>query len=276
MSDYAPPDAGSHELPSVPMARPVLAAQAGEHVTVAYAPAVAGPMLSRRRAVAELLALIPAAIVGSVIAWAVLTYLIQPAGDAFDERWYNVGTSLIVGLTMMVAVVLMVRLGGGGAASIGWTSRRLVLDAWIGLAVFVMSVFLAALLAATLFTLNPDLLDHEPKAPQVIRETFPPLSFGAVVAVMMFVAIWEEVVFRGFMLTRLYALLRRWWLVLPVGAVLFGVPHLYQGVLAVTVIIVLALIMGTLFIWRRSLVAPIVFHLANNVVVMLILGRLPE
>jgi uncharacterized protein len=268
MSDYV--DAGPHELPDVPLARPIRAAPYGGNLPLAYAPAAPTPMLSRGRSLAELLALIPAVIIGSLVASIILGRLVQPMWPEFDVRWLNVGSSLIVGATMVAAVILMLRLGGHRMDTIGWTRRRFLLDAWIGLSVFMASYFVIAIVAAIVVTLNPEILEREPEAQRAIRETFPPLTLWGIIAVMLFVAIWEEVVFRGFMLTRLFALMNRWWLVLPVGAVIFAVPHIYQGVLAVTMIIILALIMSTLFIWRRSLTAPIVFHFANNVVMLLV------
>ena len=91
------------------------------------------------------------------------------------------------------------------------------------------------------------------------------------IALMTFVAIWEEIAFRGFMLTRLQSIFRRWWLTIPIGAVLFGFGHGYQGPLAIVQTMLLGIVMGVLFWWRKSLVPGIVFHLLNNVMAFLML-----
>jgi membrane protease YdiL (CAAX protease family) len=82
---------------------------------------------------------------------------------------------------------------------------------------------------------------------------------------------WEEVVFRGFLLTRLRAIFRTWWLAVPIGSLLFAAAHLYEGVLAVVVIGWLAFAMAILFVWRRSLVPCLVLHWLHNVGAILLL-----
>jgi membrane protease YdiL (CAAX protease family) len=112
---------------------------------------------------------------------------------------------------------------------------------------------------------NPEILTAEPESAQAIRETFPRMSLPALMLMMTFVAIWEEVVFRGFLLTRLRALVGRWWLAIFIGAILFSFGHIYQGLLGMFVTFILGLILGALFVWRKSLVPGIVYHICQNV-----------
>ena len=90
------------------------------------------------------------------------------------------------------------------------------------------------------------------------------------------VALWEEIVFRGFVLTRLNAIFKRWWLTILLASSVFGAVHIYEGLLAVLLISGLALIMSVLFVWRRSLVPSIVFHFLHDLVIFTLLGSLSQ
>jgi len=75
-------------------------------------------------------------------------------------------------------------------------------------------------------------------------------------------------------LTRTFALLRRWWLAIPVASVIFGLPHYYQGPVAVVFTTILGAIMACLFVWRRSLVPAITLHWLHDVIFFLLLGSM--
>ena len=188
-----------------------------------------------------------------------------------DRRWLNVAATGGGGVAALLTCVLLLRLAGHDGQSIGWTAERLPGNLGIGLAALLLAD--VGLLAAGLVAimLNPDLMTHPPTAQQAIEQTLPRTSFGPLLLMMLLVVLWEEVVFRGFVLTRLQAMLKRWWLTVPASAIAFGLIHLYQGPLAVAIIASLALVMGTLFAWRRSLVPSMVFHLLNNLLVVLLL-----
>jgi membrane protease YdiL (CAAX protease family) len=122
--------------------------------------------------------------------------------------------------------------------------------------------------AVVISVLFPHLIEPSTTAQQAIEETFPPLDMHWMIGVMLFVGVWEEVVFRGFLLTRLQVLLKRRWLTVLIGAAAFGAVHSYEGPLAMSVIFVLGIVLGTLFVWRRSLVPGVVYHAAHNLIVV--------
>jgi membrane protease YdiL (CAAX protease family) len=127
------------------------------------------------------------------------------------------------------------------------------------------------MLAMMIGMLMPEFLNEPSEAEQAIRETFPETSVRGVVLMMGVVAIWEEIAFRGFLLTRLHAIFRHWLPAVLVGSIAFGAIHIYEGLLAVVVIVFMGLILAGLFLWRRSLVPCIVMHFLHNTLVMMIL-----
>lgn len=252
---------------SIPFARPVLADAHDLAMTLAYARRISPREIPRWLALLESVAPLLAAIIGAIAA-APITAVWRPD----DERWFTIVGTIAGGLFALMICTIMLRLEGRGLHSIGWTRRDFGLNVLIGLSAYVCTAIVLLFLAVLLSILFPQILEQENEAAQAIEKTFPSMPFGGMVLFMVFVAIWEEFAFRGFMLTRLQMVFRRWWLTLIVGAVLFGTGHFYQGPLAVGQTILLGLVLGMLFLWRRSLVPGIVFHLANNVVAFLLLN----
>lgn len=97
------------------------------------------------------------------------------------------------------------------------------------------------------------------------------LPLESILPLAAFVGLWEETVFRGFLLGRLRAAmpasdtpgaqLRRDILAIVVSAVLFGAGHGYQGLLGLLQNTVAGLVLGALVVWRRSLWPAIGAHL---------------
>ncbi|HSW45292.1 MAG TPA: type II CAAX endopeptidase family protein [Phycisphaerae bacterium] len=224
------------------------------------------PDMSRLRALVELLVLLAGGAVGTVVF--VLPFILIRLPD---HRWYNVLGSIGPGVGTLVACAIMLLVARQKPASIGLTRRNLIVNAAIG--VGAMAALYAGLLVPLGLVLSQfgDLADQPRKA---IEETFPPMSLAWLVLMMTFVSLWEEVVFRGFLLTRLRAIFGRWWLAVLVGASVFGPIHGYQGFVAVIMITVLAVLLSTLFIWRKSLVPGMVLHWLHNVGTMLIVQTL--
>ncbi len=255
---------------SVPIARPI-SLRPGETAVLPDAALSKARRPGRLRALLELLALIPLGFFASLALEVVLRGV-----HVSDERWLNVAASLALGSMLTLSSFVMVILDGQRMSSIGWTGTDVRLNALTGLLTFILSYVTFIGIAVLITSLHPELLDAPPTAQRAIEDTFPRMALGPMVLMMGFVAVWEEVVFRGFLLTRLQVILRRWWLTIPAGGLLFAVPHVYQGWLAVLLIFVLALIMGTLFVWRRSLVPSIVYHFAHNMVMLFILRAVSE
>jgi membrane protease YdiL (CAAX protease family) len=85
------------------------------------------------------------------------------------------------------------------------------------------------------------------------------------------VGIYEEIVFRGYVLARMRQLLRCDWLAVLMAALIFGSLHIYQGAVAVAMITVLGLILGGVVLWRKSLMPAIVAHFLFNTGMLLLM-----
>ncbi len=69
----------------------------------------------------------------------------------------------------------------------------------------------------------------------------------------------EELLYRGFILWYLGALLPRGWAIVAAVAI-FGIGHAYQGVRGVLMTAMVGGIAMAVYLWTGSLIAPIVMH----------------
>lgn len=199
-------------------------------------------------------------------------------GD-LDPRWKEVLATFTAGGLCTVVALLLVWAGGQRLSSIGWHARRLGEQIGIGLVGAVVIFALVFVGSAMAVQFYPELLEESSRTRDTIRDRLPPMSWSVTLAMLVFVAIWEEVIFRGFLLTRLQAIvgsllgvkyrsshrmLFSWLITIAVGAGLFAMLHGYQGPMAVTFIGLLGAFMGLLFVWTRSLVSVVVLHLLFN------------
>ena len=226
-----------------------------------------GPLpLSRRRAGLEILAVV-LAIAGGLLFTAVgLGLLGNLLGREVTAGWINVIATGGGALCGVLTVIALVRLGGRPLASIGLRTDRAGREAALGLGLMIATFGVILMGGIVAVLLKPELMDHPSQAQEALRQNLPDINFPGMVVLMIAVALWEEIIFRGFLLTRLQAVFRRWWLSLLVGTALFASGHIYQGPVAVAVIGGVGLVLGGLFIWRKSLVGPLVFHVVFNVI----------
>jgi len=193
-----------------------------------------------------------------------------------DPRWANIAAGVGPGIVVAIVCFFIVLVSRYKLDSIGWTTKRFAANVGIGLLALAATYLVLTQLTIATVICYPELLTEQPAAQQAIEETFPRMSLLAVLILNALVVFWEEVVFRGFLLTRLQALVRRWWLTLLIVAVLFGAVHHYEGALAMVITAGLALVMGGLFVWRKSLVPSMTFHVVHNVLIFQLLDSVSE
>ncbi len=249
--------------PGIPTARPILA-DAANPPPPPTEPISSG-RLSPWTAVGQLILLV---IVGFLAL--VAGSMVAPALPFHDVRWDDIFITVVAGSACIITAFKIARASGQRPASIGWRSNGIASDVGVGLAAGA-AVLLFIMVASMILTmLYPSLLEQSQHTREAIQERIPPMPIPVMVVVLVFVAIWEEVVFRGFLLTRLQAIFGRWWLTVLVGACLFTVGHVYEGSLALVAVWGLGVVMGFLFVWRRSLLPSITMHFAFDLTMLLL------
>ena len=113
----------------------------------------------------------------------------------------------------------------------------------------------------TLMAFWPKLLEQMYENAQLIMAMVPkhhPLVLGLL---SMAIAVYEELLFRGFLLPRLRRVTNSWFLAVLISTALFTAPHLVDQLPAAMVpIAILSLVFSVVTIWRRSIVPAIFGH----------------
>jgi len=78
------------------------------------------------------------------------------------------------------------------------------------------------------------------------------------------VAVAEETIFRGYLLLRFQTLLRSPALGVLMSSVIFSLGHGYEGSAGLVTVGVMGAVFAVIYLWRRSLVAPIVMHFLQD------------
>jgi membrane protease YdiL (CAAX protease family) len=161
----------------------------------------------------------------------------------------------------LVALVLyFVWVRGDGFESLGLRTRRAWRDVLLGLVLYVPFSIALALLAALLAALG--LPPTQP--PAFLQPRLSPLEIGLAVVLVVVVAIAEEILFRGYLLLRLRAVVGHTWSAVALASLLFATGHAYQGIGGMIAVAYMAIAFSVVYLWRKSLVAPIVLHFIQD------------
>jgi membrane protease YdiL (CAAX protease family) len=149
---------------------------------------------------------------------------------------------------------------------IGWTFIKGYRDVLIGAVLFPPLFVFAGFLESFLAGLGLS----------SVTSTVPPPSAGLyaialTLILVIVVAIAEETIFRGYIILRLHAVTRSLPAAVFLSAVIFSLGHGYEGNAGVITIGILGLIYALIYVWRKSLVAPMVLHFLQDFTVFLVI-----
>lgn len=213
---------------------------------------------------------------GVLIAMEILLAVISGTGpDASPPNaWLMVAERAILSLVTIGMLFGVLRKNGHSKLSIGWSSGRGRIELLWGFAAYV-SIFgylTAVMIVVTMIW--PDVVHVMQETQERNLQRLPEMTIWSAAVFSLMVGISEEVFFRGFLLTRLRTLTRSWPVALVLTSAVFAVLHAPQGWFSVLVIVGLSLLLGLWFVWRRSLVAPIVAHALFDTTSLVLLNEL--
>jgi len=151
---------------------------------------------------------------------------------------------------------------------IGWTFRKareeFALGLWLFAPLFYGMVLLERALQAVGFSAPSTVLPSFLAAKGIAQ--FLLASFLVVV-----VAAAEETIFRGYLLLRLKAVTTSSAAAVVLSAVIFSLGHGYEGSAGVVTVGVMGLIFALVYLWRQSLIAPMVMHFLQDFIGIVLL-----
>lgn len=145
--------------------------------------------------------------------------------------------------------------------SIGLTSRHCEDDMVIGGILFFPTYFLALILQQIFFRYGYTVPD---KNIEIFTGSKSIFELILAVILTIVVAVTEETLFRGYLLKRFDEILHNKIGALFIATTIFALGHGYEGLVGITIVGLIGLIYGIVYLWRGSLVAPITMHLLHN------------
>ncbi len=200
-------------------------------------------------------------------ATAVVIYAVKPEHVDF---LFLASVSMVRNLFLLGVILLFLRRNHESVARLGWTTRGVWREVRLGLLLFLPIFFGAGLLQLGLRDAGFSGLSGPP--PYLVPDGTAQMALAVVFVAV--VALTEESIFRGYLLYRLGALTHSRAAGLLLSTAIFAFGHTYEGTAGVLTVGVLGLVLGGVYLWRGSLVAPMVLHFLQNLVGILLLPLL--
>jgi membrane protease YdiL (CAAX protease family) len=168
--------------------------------------------------------------------------------------------SIFQDLGLLGLVVFFVWRNGEGLASVGLRWAQPVREALLGIVFFFPALGGVSLLLGGLRRVGMDV----PEAPPSYLTPEGDAQSALAVLLLLVVAVSEEVLFRGYLLLRFRQLTKKVSVAVILSILFFSVGHLYEGIAGVIGVALLGLIYAVVYVWRGSLMMPIVMHFMHN------------
>ncbi len=162
---------------------------------------------------------------------------------------------------VVVILAVLLRARGQSWTTLGWTRERLGADLMMGLATLATAYVLIFAWAFLSMSLWPGLMDQMDENAHQLMALLPDWPFSVYVLVAALIGFYEELLFRGFLMTRLRRVTGSWVLAVLLSTLVFTGLHVGdQQAAAMVPITILSLVFSVFTIWRRSIVPAMVGH----------------
>ncbi len=171
-------------------------------------------------------------------------------------------------IALTCLVVFFLWRDGEPLARLGWKFTRLKQEAALGVALFLPILFGETIIQKVFewFGLTSNLS-------RVARLLIPKSPFEIFLACILVtvVAVAEETIFRGYLMLRFNNLTGSIAAAVLISSVVFSIGHGYEGAANLGTVGVLGVILALIYVWRKSLVAPVVLHFLIDFVPLVLL-----
>jgi membrane protease YdiL (CAAX protease family) len=164
-------------------------------------------------------------------------------------------------LGLVALIFYFLRRNGEPVASIGWTARKSWREIGLGLALFFPFTLGAGLLERGLLAAGFS-VPSTPLPASLTAKGIPELLLAAFLVLV--VAVSEEIIFRGYLILRLRGVTASNFGSVLLSAFIFSLGHGYEGSAGVVTVGFMGLFFAVVYLWRGSLVAPVVIHFLQD------------
>jgi len=171
-------------------------------------------------------------------------------------------------LALVSLILFFIWRNGESVNNIGWTFKNVWKEIGLGIGLFIPFFFTAGFFESAL-RLAGFSVPSTP-LPSFMAARGPAESLLAIVLVTV-VALAEETIFRGYLILRLKAITASPVAAALLSAAIFSLGHGYEGSAGVVTVGVMGLAFAFIYMWRQSLVAPIVMHFLQDFIGIVLL-----
>ncbi len=183
------------------------------------------------------------------------------AGPQADVRFTSMAiASILNDLALLSLVLYFIWRNQESVRELGWNFDHLRADLALGLILFAPVFFVGNALASLLQAAGLSAPARQPSFLAVSGI----LQVALGLLIVTVVAIVEETVFRGYLMLRFDTVTRRKSAAVILSSLVFSLGHGYEGMAGAVSVFVLGVIFALVYLWRKSVVAPIVIHFLTD------------
>ena len=181
--------------------------------------------------------------------------------------------SILRDLALVSLILFFVWRNNEPVTWIGWTLKNSRKEIVLGIVLFIPLTFGTGLLENGLRAMGLSIPSTPLPSFLAARGM---AEFLLAFVLVVIVALAEETIFRGYLILRLKAVTAKPTAAVLLSAVIFSLGHGYEGSAGVVTVGVMGLVFALVYMWRQSLVAPIVMHFLQDfigIVLLPLLGK---
>jgi membrane protease YdiL (CAAX protease family) len=152
--------------------------------------------------------------------------------------------------------------------AVGWRARRPLLEVLIGVALFPVMFFGTSSLEGLLIRIG---LSAPPTSLPTFLNIGGPGQVALAVALVAVVAVSEETIFRGYLILRFQGVTGSVVAAVLLSALIFSLGHGYEGSVGVVTVGAMGIGLAVVYVWRGSLIAPMVMHFLQDLLAIVLL-----
>ncbi len=206
-----------------------------------------------------------------------LATVLEWSGFDGDLRVLNISLSLGGGAVIVIGTIVIAQRHRQWAASVGLCSDRwwaTILCGVVAIAAAYVSMLATVGVTALVY---PAGLEAMERNKETIAESFPKLHPLLLCAVALFVGFYEELICRGFLLTRLRRATGSATLAVLVSSLIFAAPHAAsQEAITVVPLFAMAVTWAVITLWRKSVIPAILAHAVFDLINLLFIFYAPD
>jgi uncharacterized protein len=174
-------------------------------------------------------------------------------------------------LALVSLVLYFIWRNGEGLAQIGWCTDNIAREALLGVLLFIPMTYGVNVLEQFFTGLG---LSTAPASSSGLLHPTSGSGLALAVVLVAVVALAEETIFRGYLLLRFIGLGMGRTAAVLLSSVTFAMGHGYEGWSGIATVAVMGILFAAVYLWRRSLVAPIVMHFLQDFLAIIVLPLL--